>query len=284
MSWDYRLCFRLSYAERERSRRTLSYTWRPHGCDLSRVDGSAFSRWLGKRTLLFWGDSLSAQHFYSLVFLLGPTVVALRDREPSAAAAAVAAAAALDSLAAAHEQPSRAHQPCDYEGVGNEGGPFTEATLEHGGRVLKVLGHVELALQLQDTRAEAWWVALWRAADIIVFNPVGHHLRTLGGAFVGGWYRRLVASSLRQMEKYTKPHARLVLRTSNVGHPQCEGEAEPLSSRTEAWRRLGGWAWRAPTTTPAYFGAPRDGADKCEAEPLRTPTRTEACLEDCAPL
>ena len=41
-------------------------------------------------------------------------------------------------------------------------------------------------------------------------------------------------------------------------------------SRAEAWRRLGGWKWTPPGFTPAYFGAPREGADRYDwrAPPL----------------
>ena len=85
--WDYRVCFRQSYAERERSRRALSWTWQPESCTLPKVDGARFSRWLGPRVLLFWGDSLSTQHFYALVLLVGSSVVSLQDREMAAAEA-----------------------------------------------------------------------------------------------------------------------------------------------------------------------------------------------------
>ncbi len=284
--WDYRVCFRMSYAERERSRHALTWTWQPESCTLPKVDGARFSRWLGQRTLLFWGDSLSAQHFYALVLLLGPSVLSLLDHE--AAAAEGIAAEALAAAAAAQQQPSQPQsqsQPqrqhptshhaqqhehaCDYEGLGNEGGPLTEARLEHGGRIVKVLGHAEMAAQLQDME-HAWWLPLWRAADVVVFNPVGHHLRTLPQAFHSGWYRRLVMAVLPQLARHTKPTAWLVLRTSNVGHHGCERAAEPLATRADAWRALGGWRWRPAAKTPAYFGAPRDGLDKYDwrAPPL----------------
>jgi hypothetical protein len=148
---------------------------------------------------------------------------------------------------------------CAYDGVGSEGGPYTEAVLQDGGRLVKVLGHAEMASQAQDI-ARAWWRRHWEAADVIVFNMVGHHLRTLDGSFAA--HSRLVSTVLHQMERHTKAHAHLIMRTSNVGHVQCEAEFQPLRSRSEAWRRLGGWRWRAPSFTPTYFGAPRDGADK----------------------
>ena len=50
-TWDYRQCFKMSYEERERSRAALSWSWQPRGCRLRRVDGGAFSAWLGARAL-----------------------------------------------------------------------------------------------------------------------------------------------------------------------------------------------------------------------------------------
>ena len=58
-SWDYRLCYKMGYTERERARSYLSYSWQPTRCAMPVFDGRAFSAWLGRRTLLLWGDSLS---------------------------------------------------------------------------------------------------------------------------------------------------------------------------------------------------------------------------------
>jgi hypothetical protein len=38
------------------------------------VRGEAFDRWLGPRHMLIIGDSLTAQLYYSLIWLLGDTV------------------------------------------------------------------------------------------------------------------------------------------------------------------------------------------------------------------
>ena len=52
--------------------------------------GEAFDRWLGARHMLVLGDSLMAQLYYSLVWLLGDTVIgqhglstAARSRPPA---------------------------------------------------------------------------------------------------------------------------------------------------------------------------------------------------------
>ena len=84
-NWDYRQCFKMSYEERERSRAALSWSWQPAGCRLRKVEGATFSAWLGQRTLLLWGDSLTGQQFYSLVFMLGDAVTSLLDYSHDAA-------------------------------------------------------------------------------------------------------------------------------------------------------------------------------------------------------
>ena len=52
----------------------ISWSWRPDACALAPVRGEAFDRWLGPRHMLIIGDSLTAQLYYSLIWLLGDTV------------------------------------------------------------------------------------------------------------------------------------------------------------------------------------------------------------------
>ena len=104
-------------AERERSRRALSWTWAPHECNLLPVEGRRLSAWLGQRTLLFWGDSLTAQHFYSLVMLLGSAVVSLHDRDPSQVGAST-----VSGAHAAHGQQRRQAADAQEEEHEAEGG------------------------------------------------------------------------------------------------------------------------------------------------------------------
>ena len=254
--WDYRLCYQMSYLERERVREALSWTWQPDACEMSKVDGGRFSRWLGERTLLFWGDSLTAQHFFSLVFLLGDAVVALRDG---------------DGVTSSSGGEEGKRSRCDYRGLGGEGGRYREARLRDGGKILKVLGHAEMRDELLNGFEKAWWRPLWEGADLIVFNLIGHHLRTLPKAF-GRGYRSMASSALDVMVRHTKPSAMLIMRTSNVGHLQCQESFAPLTKRSVAWEQLGGWGWRPAKTTAAYYGAPREGttADKYDwrAPPL----------------
>tara|TARA_B100000795_G_scaffold111548_1_gene82359 strand:+ start:56 stop:328 length:273 start_codon:yes stop_codon:yes gene_type:complete len=73
--YDYRVCFRQSATERLRSLQAISWSWRPDACALAPVRGEAFDAWLGPRHMLIIGDSLMAQLYYSLIWLLGDTVL-----------------------------------------------------------------------------------------------------------------------------------------------------------------------------------------------------------------
>jgi len=55
-------------------REALSWAWTPRHCQLRPVNASRFGGWLGQRTLVSWGDSLSAQAFFSLLLMLGEEV------------------------------------------------------------------------------------------------------------------------------------------------------------------------------------------------------------------
>ena len=264
-AWDYRLCYKMSYAERERARAVLSYSWQPRRCALARVNGSAFSRWLGSRTLLLWGDSLIGQQFYSLVWLLKQHVVKIVDY---ATAEDALRGMEADRRAAARDGLGDDGSLCADSTVGNEGGALTVATLRGGGHIVKVLAHVEMIGQLRTFAPQStWWAPLWSAADLIVFN-VGHHFRNYDGSFNS--YYKLVQDAAREALEHSKPGAWLVFKTSNVGHPECEVAATPLAGGAEeAWSALGGRSWDPPKTTPEYFGKPRfDKAGK----PLPTST------------
>tara|TARA_B110001452_G_scaffold79435_1_gene64948 strand:+ start:2185 stop:2424 length:240 start_codon:yes stop_codon:yes gene_type:complete len=58
----------------------ITWSWRPYSCALSPVRGEVFDRWLGKRNLLFLGDSLTAQAYYSFVWLLGDSLLEQQAR------------------------------------------------------------------------------------------------------------------------------------------------------------------------------------------------------------
>ena len=134
------------------------------------IDGAAFSAWLGERTLLLWGDSLSAQLYYSLLFLLGTAVATVGDYESwdaltsdprmSRGRAQRRHGSGRQSGSGDGVGSSDARDTCSYTGVGAEGGPLTAARLLGGGRLLKVLGHAEMASQAKDLDA-AWWRPAW---------------------------------------------------------------------------------------------------------------------------
>jgi hypothetical protein len=234
-TYDYRICYRQSATERMRNLQSLSWSWRPKSCALAPVRGEAFDRWLGTRTILFLGDSLSAQQFYSLIWLLGDAVTSLVD-----------VAGVTPEERSRGSARSEQRVPTCASSVGNEGGWLTEARLRSGGRLVKVLRHTTLFDELRRPEA-AWWQPWLALADIVVLN-VGHHYHAVDKGFKQ--YGRLAHVVMQALERAMRPAAQLVFRTTNVGHPACENATRPLRSRREAWTQLtdGGdiWTWRAP--------------------------------------
>jgi hypothetical protein len=135
--------------------------------------------------LLFWGDSLSAQTFFSMLLMLGTEVQEVRDISPreligflsgapgggkvdeaDGGAAATgdgrggtagdgrggaAGEAAGEAGGAEGRAAGGARRPvdmCTYGGLGEEGGALTAARLRSGGFVVKVLGHAPLLEEL----------------------------------------------------------------------------------------------------------------------------------------
>lgn len=234
--FDFRICFRSSLWERERSQLALSWTWRPYDCRMASFDAHAFDRWLGRRTIVIIGDSLSAQMYFSLVFMLGTVVVKQIEhtdglRSPSGNGNTTEMEVPVCSSSAAEEGLSA----------------FSEVQLSQGGRVVKVLGHNRYIQELQHTET-APWARFAREADILIIN-VGHHYRYVDPGF--GNYKSMVRAVERNLREVLKPSAQLLLRTTNLGHRGCENASRPLQDRFAAWSRLSGpnsspFAWTPP--------------------------------------
>ena len=217
--YDYRICYRQSATERLRTLQALSWSWRPYSCAMRPIDGAAFDAWLGKRTLLFLGDSLNAQMYYSLSWLLGDSIAEHKDlfgyETPGA------------------NRTERKMDTCTT-GVGNEGGWLSTATLRGGGRLVKVMRHGDLIDEMKRME-KAFWAPWLQEADIVVLN-VGHHYHSKDPTF--GKYPKLVRTTMNQLGKLIKPSAQLIYRTTNVGHHKCENASRPLRSRLAAWEKL----------------------------------------------
>ena len=235
--YDYRLCYRQSATERMRALQALSWSWRPKGCALQPVDGAAFDRWLGQRTLVLVGDSLQAQTYYSLLWLLGDAVLDHKD---------------INGLAPEDRKGGIAHSErvmgkC-VSTVGNEGGWLSIASLRSGGRLVKVLRHAVLVDELLGLGESTFWAQYVRSADFVLLN-VGHHYHGVDKSFQK--YGRLARQAAINLERLMKPSAQLVFRTTNIGHYACENASRPLHSRLEAWEQLTTsasdvWAWHPP--------------------------------------
>jgi hypothetical protein len=231
--YDYRLCHRQSASERLRVLQAVSWSWRPKSCALAPVSGEAFDLWLGERTIVMLGDSLTAQMYYSLLWLLGDVVVEQKD------VVGVATEDRAESLPFSEHKMDR----CESS-IGNEGGWLSVATLRSGGRLVKVMRHGSLVDELYNLE-EAWWSSWVIEADILVLN-VGHHYRSVDNSFTK--YGSMAQAASKSLAKMMKPRAQLVFRTTNIGHFGCENATKPWHSRSEAWRQLTDddesiWGW-----------------------------------------
>lgn len=233
--FDFRVCYRLSLWERQRAQQALSWTWRPDSCRMERFDGAAFDRWLGTRSLVLIGDSLTAQLFYSLVFLLGASVV--RQVEHS------------DGMRASDPDATEGEaSPCSSNVAVEGSSQFSEARLSRGGAVVKVLGHVRYIQELQNA-TEAPWARFVRSADFVLIN-VGQHYRAVDATYAS--YGDMVRRVERSLASAMKPSSKLLVRTTNLGHRECENATRPLRDTLEAWLRLAErpeapFEWTPPT-------------------------------------
>ena len=128
--FDFRVCYRVSFWERERALQALSWTWRPYDCRLEPFDASAFDAWLANRTMVLVGDSLTAQLYYSLIFLLGEAVVETVEHADGMRRAG-------GNGGRMPATPATSPSARCSSGVADEGlSSFSEARLSRGGRLI----------------------------------------------------------------------------------------------------------------------------------------------------
>ena len=240
--YDYRVCFRQSATERLRTLQALTWSWRPKSCALAPVRGDAFTKWLGGRTVLFVGDSLSAQTYYSLLWLLGEAVESHSD----------VVGVAPEERQRGHQRAEQTMGTCESS-VGNEGGFLSEARLRGGGRLVKILRWTTLIDELYNLK-DAWWKPWLESADIVVLN-VGHHYHVVDKGFHR--YDKLARVGARALESLMKPSAQLIFRTTNVGNIGCENASRPMRSRRDAWALLSEdedvWMWQPKRSGSDFF-------------------------------
>lgn len=237
--YDYRLCYRQSATERLRALQTITWSWRPFSCAMRPVRGEEFDRWLGARTILFLGDSLNAQAYYSLIWLLGDFVIEQKDLFGRVPGEDVVGEVSLDKC---------------HSNVGNEGGWLSTAHLRGGGKLIKVLRHAELFTEI--TNSSSFFQPYVHESDFVVLNW-GHHFHRMDPTF--RTYQDYVTTSLNELTKQMKPSAHLVFRTTNIGHYACENATRPMRSRTAAWAELTGkktniYEWKPPQMYKANAG------------------------------
>lgn len=129
----------------------------------------------------------------------------------------------------------------------------------------------------QSRVAQAFWTPWVSAADVLVFN-VGQHYHVIDPEFVH--HDAFARGAVRALAAIMKPTAHLVVRTNNVGHPNCETARQPQPNHLIAFEELtpagdNPWAW------PPLGGAsaPHKSANGSSSQHLQ-PTRTPATAKD----
>ena len=236
--FDYRLCFRQSAHEMNRTQAALSWSWQPRACHFAPVEGQQFDSWLGRRTVLLLGDSILGQLFYSLVFLLGRAVAQVRQFSAKGDVREAAANASAQDVC-----ESSAGSEGDHQAV--------EVTLQRGGRVLFLMSHFAIVHQMQHADS-APWAEYAREADFVMLN-LGHHFRQIDPTFAS--YSSIVRATELSLSSVLKPHAHLAFLTTNLGHPNCGAATRPFDSPSTAWEQLvssgSPYDWRAPDSSLA---------------------------------
>ena len=179
-----------------RTSEALTYAWTPQLCQMHALDPYDFDRWLGRRVILFLGDSLTAQHYFSLKFMLGDMVVEQ-----------------VDDLSETfpddgnYDKLKHVEDSCTETVIGNEGGWFGWFRLRGGGMVYRVMQHAPLFKQLEDIE-NAWWKAILQESDIVVMN-VGHHYHTVDAHFRK--YDQLTELAAQQFKAFAMPKTQVGL-------------------------------------------------------------------------
>eukprot|EP00966_Prymnesium_polylepis_P135284 3127044-Prymnesium_polylepis.2 len=190
--YDYRMCYRQSATERLRTLQALSWSWRPFKCALSPVSGESFDKWLGARTILFLGDSLTAQAYYSLLWLLGSAVVEQMDLFGYTP----------DEVKRGKGHAEAKMHSCEST-AGNEGGYVSKAKLQGGGTLIKVMRHADIVDELRRA-GTAFWARWLPEADFVLLN-VGHHYHGVDPTFKN--YDQLARLATRQLDRLMKSSA-----------------------------------------------------------------------------
>ena len=185
------------------------YAWYPSQCSLETWNATKFSQALGKRTILFVGDSIEVQQYFSLRHMM----ISVTDT----------------SKPEAFETFSTVH-----------GG-----NLHLAGAQFLVGASTDLtANQSLETPVDCEWIWRMKQADIFHFNT-GHHWHRRDMAFLE--YDTMVWNVIQRLAQDFKG-THVIFRTSNWGHHECQTIAGPLANFSEAVFHLenGQYEWSLP--------------------------------------
>ena len=190
--------------------RVGSYEWHPHKCNLQAFDPWQIDKKLGGRNVLFAGDSIMLQQFYSWKRLMGG---AIKGSSPT--------------LWNKFQTHNRGH---------------------HEVIAAQFLVGVPCCNHFQDQSLEvlpdAEWLHLARHADILILNT-GHHLHRRDPGFEH--YHSVVRNVLTTLKaEFRGSH--IIFRTSTWGHHKCDTVTRPSHNLSEAMNFMENdpYSWMLP--------------------------------------
>ena len=167
------------------------FAWHPSICSLETWNATKLSARLGRRTVVFAGDSIQVQQFFSFKAMM--QTASTNTSDPN---------------------PDWTH----FHTV--DGGRFYIA----GTQFLVGEGIDKVANQTLDVLPDTLWLQQARSADILVLNT-GHHWHRRDTDF--SQYQAMVRNVMQSLKKEFKG-SHIIFRTSNWGHHECQNIAYPL--------------------------------------------------------
>lgn len=173
--------------------RITRFAWHPSKCSLETWDPLKLSKKIGARTVVYSGDSIQVQQFFSFKQMMGPAITNATD-----------------------PNPDWTH----FHTV--DGGRFYIA----GTQFLVGEGIDKVENQSLSVLPDSHWFVMAQKADILVFNT-GHHWHRRDKSFEN--YETMARNVMQALKKSFKGE-KIVFRTSNFGHHDCQNIVHPLAN------------------------------------------------------
>ena len=203
---------------RRKALRISRFAWYPTKCSLDTWNATKLSKELGSRTVVYAGDSISVQQFFSLKQMMAPVITNLSDPKP------------------------------DWTHFNTvDGGRFRVA----GTQFLVGEGMDKTENQSLHVLPDSHWLQQAKTADILVMNT-GHHWHRRDQAFEN--YQSMARNVLKTLQKEFKGQ-HIIFRTSNWGHHECQNIVHPLANLSVALNFMENdpYQWMRPIRSEAIW-------------------------------